>query len=425
MVTTNIKQSALPAIRPERKAIPPRFAGGANVVWQAESEAVIRGLKQARLAQEKLFSAKLFNTDVRKGGLSLEDVAGRLQTLLGIYLLQGYYAVKDDKHPWETNGRNAMIWVMTLLLQHMTKSESYGVNTLLFNPFMRQKGVLSSENTKMQNFLDRYRMKVDYLDILQDSGISINTDDLKGARTGKKALWAASWLDGNKADLIKKRFEALENMILQSEKDTDKYQKLLTDAKARQEFIKAATHVNGSTGETLINGLSKEQSAIYQSIPKFFRRINGLNLASTGLIMGATIYLIGGVAMDIVNKVISPLDKDYQGNKKKKPGEPQKPSLFAKSHPPSPNVNEASYHPTQFKYFPSHSAYPNSSYPAQSHPINFNAQQQNNQTSQSNPIPGITHNPSVSNLESSPIQFFQSYVSHRRQSTPTLPGGIY
>lgn len=394
MVTTNIKQSALPARGPAGKAIPPRFAGGANVVWKPETEAVVRGLKQAKLAQEKLFSAKIFNTDVRKGGLSLEDVAGRLQTLLGVYLLQGYYSVKDDKHPWETNGRNAMIWVMTLLLQHMTKSESYGVNTLLFNPFMRQKGVLSSEHQGTQKFLDRFRMKVDYVDILQDAGISMKSTELDGARSGKKALWAASWLDNNKAELIKKRFEALKDKAADKTKT-----------------------------------LTAEEKKIYEAIPQFFRRINGLNLASTGLIMGATIYLIGGVAMEIVNKVISPLDKDYQGNKNKQPGEPQKQSPFSKGHPPSNNANPASQHPTPFNYYPSHSAYPNSSYPGQSHPISFNSQNQsipNNQSSQSNPNQSVTtNNPSVPNLESSPIQFFQSYVSNRRQSPFTLPGGLY
>lgn len=384
MVTTNIKQSALSAQWPGGRSIPPRFAGGANTVWKAETEAVVRGLKQANWTRDKLFSAKIFNMDVRKGGLSLEDVAGRLQTLIGVYLLQGYYSIKDDKHPWETNGRNALIWVMTLMLQNMTKSESHGVNTLLFNPFMRQKGSLSFEREQFQKVIDRFRMDADYLDILQDSGISVSHDDMKGAKAGKKALWAASWLDDNKANLIKKRYEVLKEKALRGT-------------------------------------LSQEEQKIYQSIPRFFRRINGLNIASTGLIMGATIYLIGGVAMKIVNKVISPLDKDYHGNKHKQPGELQKHSPFAKSHPPSPSLNAASHTPTQFKYFPNYSAYPNSSYPGQSNRINFNSQNPNNQNTAN---PNTLFHPSVSNPDSSSIQFFQSYVSHRRQSPPTLPGGL-
>ncbi|WP_373531747.1 hypothetical protein [Vampirovibrio sp.] len=316
---------------------------------QPQQEAVVRGIRLATALKENLFGAKLFNKDVRMGGLSLEDVAGRLQTLIGVYLLQGYYAVKDDKHPWETNGRNAMIWVMTLVLQNLTKSENYGLNTLLCNPFMRQKGHLSSEMSWLQNGLDKVRMDADYLDILQDAGISIDPDEMKGARKGKKALWASSWLDANKTDLIKRRYEAL---------------------KAK---------VSTQDGKEVLSQLSREEQKIYKSIPSFFYRINAWNGLSTAIIVGSTIYLIGGVAMKIVNKVISPLDKDFDGPKNKQAGQPFKPSPFAKSHPPqSPSQSAAEANPSQ---------------------------------SSLNPTP--------------PIQFFQSYVSQRRNTPSTLSGGAY
>lgn len=355
MVTTIAKQSTLPAGRSQGRSIPPRFSGVANSLLkpQAEQEAVVRGYRLASFIKDKAFGAKLFNKDVRMGGLSLEDVAGRLQTLIGVYLLQGYYSIKDDKHPWETNGRNAMIWVMTLLLQNMTKSESYGLNTLLFNPFMRQKGYLSTENKAMQGFLDRFRMDVDYVDLLRDAGIPIKGDELKGAQAGKKALWASSWLDANKSALLKKRYESL-HQIVEEAKKSGKHKPL--------------------------EALSQEERKIYETIPKFFKRINGLNGVSTAIIMGATIYLIGGVAMRIVNKVISPLDKDFKGNKDHQPGQPPKPSLFSKGHPPQDSSNTTSPASNSF----------------------------------------------TSSSTSFPIQFFQSYVSHRRTSPhSTLPGGLY
>lgn len=355
MVTTITQYNALPFKGPRGKSIVPRFGGGAAAFakiagQQPQPEALVRGFPLANALKNNLFGAKLFNKDVRMGGLSLEDVAGRLQTLIGVYLLQGYYAVKDDKHPWETNGRNAMIWVMTLVLQNLTKSENYGLNTLLCNPFMRQKGHLSSEMAWLQNGLDKFRMDADYLDILQDAGISMSTDELKGAREGKKALWASSWLDANKTDLIRRRYESLKSRVSTQE------------------------------GKEILSQLTQEEQKIYKSIPSFFNRINSWNNLSTAIIVGSTIYLIGGVAMKIVNKVISPLDKDFDGNPNKKhPGQTSPATALANPFA-SPGFNPQA---TSFSSFP----------------------------------------PSL--IATSPIQFFQSYVSKRRSTPSTLSGGLY
>ena len=262
MVTTTLNSITLPSKRSTGKILPVRFGSGSATLAKAagpevQHEAVVRGYRFASFIKNRLLGGKLFNNDIRWGGLSLEDMASRVQTLLGVYLLQGYYAIKDDKHPWETNGRNAVIWVMTLLLQNLAKSENYGVNTLLFNPFMRQKGYLSSEMSGLQKFLDRGRMNVDYLDILQDAGIKISDDELKGARKGKKALWASSWLDANKTDLIKKRYR-------------DLHQKIQENAKALADK-KPIPHI-----------LTPLEKTIEKEIPRFFKRINGWNMASTG-----------------------------------------------------------------------------------------------------------------------------------------------
>ncbi len=353
MVTITTKYNALPPNRSEGRTASPRFAGVASSTTQGireifEPQAQVQGKRLADILA-KPFSLGVFQGDARKWGLSLEDMAGRFQTLLGVYLLQGYYSIKDDKHPWETNGRNAMIWVMTLLLQQMAKSENFGVNTLLFNPLMKQKGAHSSDIGLVQKSLDALRMDKDYLDILQDAGVSITPEELDAARKGKKALWASSWLDANKTALIKKRYDAL-------------HAKVVTPGE------KALS----------LNKLTPYERKIYEAIPGFFRRINGWNGLSTAIIMGATIYFIGGVAMRIVNKVISPLDKDFDGNKNRQPGQPPKPALFAKGKPPQN---------------PAHSLFP------------------------------ATY--SSNSSDNSSIQLFQSYVSQRRNSNPRPSGGSY
>jgi hypothetical protein len=227
-------------------------------------------------------------------------MAGRLLTLVGIYIPQGYFAYRDNKHPWETNGRNAVVWLMTLGLTSLTKSENYGVNTLLLNPIMQQKGSAVWNTHILRPFVDPLRMEVDYVDILKDAKISLSDAEKEGAAKGKKALWASSWLDTNKIEKIQNRL-----VELNAKAATEK----LTDA----------------------------EQAIQHSIPKLFRRINLFNGVSTGIITAATVYFIGGVAMKIVNKVFTPLDKNQDDQKpSKQPGIIYPPSTMVQPGMPYP-----------------------------------------------------------------------------------------
>jgi len=264
----------------------------------ASAEVAKKGVDIAHLQTAELIQRffKGCNKDVRVGGLSLEDMAGRLQTLIGVYLLQGYFAVKDQKHPCETNGRNAIVWLMTLALTSITKSENYGVNTVLLNPFMKQKGAAVRFLPFLKQPFDAVRMDVDYLDIIEKAGIKIQEKERTGALKGTKALWASSWLDANKIEKI-------------------------------QNYLSDLTLKGDS--------LTREEKLMKEAIPKFFKRINLFNILSTGIITAATVYFIGGVAMRIVNKFISPMDKDFDGNKKNKPDQAPQPALTtAPSLPP-------------------------------------------------------------------------------------------
>jgi hypothetical protein len=281
MLTTTLNPTSLPPRRAERKHPSPRFGSvAAEAVKQGVAD--IAHLKMANRIQKILDRPgfKWANNDVRVGGLSLEDVAGRLQTAIGVYLLQGYFAIKDDKHPWETNGRNAIVWLMTLALTSLTKSENYGVNTIFLNPFMKQKHTPVRFLPFLQRPFDNVRMDMDYLDIIEKCGIKISDSEKAGAMKGKKALWASSWLDANKVEKIQNKLIELNQ--------------------------------KGS--------LNESEQKLKEAIPKFFKRINAFNLASTAIITAATVYFIGGVAMRIVNKFISPLDKDFDGHKTNQPG---------------------------------------------------------------------------------------------------------
>jgi len=248
------------------------------VVKQA-TEKEIANLNIAR-QMKKIVDKLGLTKDIRAGGLSLEDIAGRLQTLIGVYILQGYYAAKEHKHPYETNGRNAVVWLMTIALPALPKSENFGVNTLLLNPIMQKKGT-ASKIPGMQNLLDKVRMDADYFDIIEKAGIKVSDAEKIGAQKGKKALWASGWLDSN-------RIEQIQNLAKELQAKVDK-----------KEVLKEG------------------EADILKSIPGFFKRVNTFNIASTAIITAATVYFIGGVAMKIVNKVFTPLDNNPAGGKDK------------------------------------------------------------------------------------------------------------
>lgn len=132
-----------PVTRDRRETIEDtRFGSGATAVSTALATEAKRDIKHMASA-EKLYRVfgKLSSIELRKFNLSLEDWAGRFLTIFGVYLPQAYFSVKEKKHVWETNGRNALVWAMTLGVYILSKSEKFGIN-LLLNEFMRPKETL-------------------------------------------------------------------------------------------------------------------------------------------------------------------------------------------------------------------------------------------------------------------------------------------
>lgn len=237
----------------------------------------------------KFFSKDVFNRDVRVGGLSLEDVAARAQTIIGVYLMQGYLAVKDHKHPWETNGRNITVWLMTTFLTQFLKNDHFGVNTLLLNPFMKPKVTDSAAIAKLgpiERWINKKRLDINYIDIVKRAGITVKDEDLAKVVAGKKSLWAS--LDTNKIDRINNLYEELNAAAKSGGKEA-------LD-KLKQE------------------GLEATDKQIFEAMPAFLRRINAFPLISTALITACTVYIIGSLAMKITYSVFAKHDKDFDPN---------------------------------------------------------------------------------------------------------------
>lgn len=269
---------------------------------------------------ERIFKAfGRLNADVRRGGMSLEDMAARTLTIFGVYLPQGVMAVKEDKHKWETNGRNAVVWTMTLGLTWLLKNEKWGLNTIL-NAFMRPRktpeqlqsyareldtqfaeqassrvspeklarlGPVKRLKTRLSEamqpvtfqmrrllkpayvltdrLVNRYRLPNDYFNILDAVGIDRPANH-------KKAFW--STLDANKLKKINNFYDDLR-------------------LRADQGMLAA------------------NEQALLKTMPSFIRRLNVFPLIATTLITAATVYLIGDVAMRIVYKFIAPFDHDF------------------------------------------------------------------------------------------------------------------
>ncbi len=340
----------------------PRFGSAAEV--KALKEAVKIGQEGvAKIANEgiadgllKFFSKGLFQRDVRVGGMSLEDMAARLQTLIGVYILQGYLSIKEKKHPWETNGRNVVVWLLTTYVVQFLKNDSFGINTLLLNPFMKPKVDYSKPVEKVAEpvkqaverkgfgklvhavleplgkllaplkpvveqigrMLDRLinplRMDINYVDILERAGVKVSESEKKAVAAGKKSLWASQ--DVNLLSRVNNLYDSLQ-------------------AKVKAEGLES---------------LSAQDQKIFKELPSFLKRVNFFPIISTALITAATVYIIGSLAMKIVYKFIAPLDKDFIPKDGKDKGQNKSPA--ATSAEAQPHISQLSIHrPRAFEAF--------------------------------------------------------------------------
>lgn len=210
------------------------------------------------------------------GGLSFEDWAARLLTIFGIYIPQGFIAIKENKHKWETNGRNALVWTMTLGLTMLVKNDKFSTNTLL-NFFMKNGQAAAAENPTagpVKRFFNKLKLNGDYFDILKSAKIDFKEADRA------KAHW--SNLDKNVMDTI-------------------------------------GLHLKELAAKT---GISDAEKSFLKLANKFVFRRNLFNVLSTGIITLLTMYVIGRFAMELVFRFIAPLDHDFDPARSKPGAKP-------------------------------------------------------------------------------------------------------
>lgn len=272
---------------------------------------------------------RLFSNDLRMRGLSMEDVAARSLTLFGLYIPQGFLSIKDQRHPYETNGRNALMWTLSVFLTQFLKNKGFGVNSLFLNPLMIEKSQLTTFDRQadipkdagffirtihrtmkppinwVQRQLNRaFGMDGDYLAVLKDAGIDVNKKDIPNAMMGITAPWAD--LDNNKIDLINHRYSELKKLV-------------------QKDGLEALSKLESPLPE-----------AVYRAYPKVLKRLNIFPVISTSIIAAVTIYVIGGLAMIPVYKFIAPLDKDFDAEAYRRSREKKKNGSKAKNPPSSP-----------------------------------------------------------------------------------------
>lgn len=327
-----VERPAIPLLNlPQGRRNNLRFQGAPQQLAKELGETAVReaGDQVAKIANigfaEKIF--KIFgrlNADVRQGGLSLEDMAARLLTVIGIYIPQGYLSIKENKHKWETNGRNVVVWTMTLGLTWLLKNDKWGTNTLL-DKFMHPKVAEDQTRGLIDRLINKVRLPVDYVDILKAADLVEKDFAPKGAYWSK--------LDANKLSKINNFFD---------------------DLKARAQ--KGALGEIEVIDKKLVNGEMKNvtrkiaEKEILEALPGFIKRMNIFPLVSTTLITAATVYIIGDIAMRIVYKFIAPFDHDFDPDrvKKKKSGNAQPASASAAS----PAMRSISMHqPRAFQAF--------------------------------------------------------------------------
>jgi hypothetical protein len=289
MLTATTIKPAVPPKKVELASSLPRFGAAAPA---QVGEALVGNIKHLQLADWVYNTAGRVPKDPRIGNLSIQDISSRVNVLLAVYVPALYFSLHPKKkHFWETNGRNVLLWFITLAIALATKSKRFGFNQFL-DPFMAKK---TNQAGAWQKVLNKFRPDYNYQDLLKNAGLS-----------SRHASWVDVSGDNNALETLKMKVEQL------AQKAKDK----------------------AKTGATL----EPAEKELMENIPKFMNRLTGIRLASTGLNMLLTITIIGILAMEVVFRVIAPLDPDFDASKfrnrnKKQAGSGPQPSGFSVGNP--------------------------------------------------------------------------------------------
>lgn len=221
----------------------------------------------------------LGNTDWRKGNLSMTDFASRASLLCAWYVPQTIISIRHQTHPWENFGRNLTVFLMTLGILSYTKNDRYSLNTLVFDRWMKPA-----------------KLGGDYFELLKTAGIDFCENDRK------KAFWTK--LDFN-------QIAKLDDFVGKLQPDT-----------AVDALLPWEQRVLGKLSQT-------DKQRLHALGTRFLKRLNGLKLASTGLIVVALALLVGQLAMEFVFRTFARLDKDFNPEEFKQRRFSDKPAVAA------------------------------------------------------------------------------------------------
>jgi hypothetical protein len=277
--------------------------------------ALVSDIKHIGIAERLYKKSGRIQINTNIWGFSFQDFASRCNLLIAVYLPALFFSLyPHKKHFWETNGRNALMWITNIGIIFLTKHPKYGVNAI-FNRFMQPKGtkLIHPDGAKLiqaknkvghffANFInpvadqvakysakllnhkffiktaDLFRPNYSFYELLKTSGLKVTTEDI----AKKEPLWGK--LDHNQVEQLKMMRE------------------------------KAKTALE--TGGKLPGKITRQEAeALVKNVRNFTTRLGGMNLATTAVNILATVYVIGILAMDIVFRFIAPWDKDFDRKK--------------------------------------------------------------------------------------------------------------
>jgi hypothetical protein len=315
--------SSTKPVPPSFKPVPPyklpiRFAGSSSSLLSQGVSQITHG-KVASKIQNWFGHISL---EEKPFGLSRQDVTSRVNTGVAVYLPALYFSlVPEKKHFLETNGRNLLIWGVTLGLTLLTKSPKYGINPPLTYLFMNPKNYRPKpgKNSISQLFtqgvkqpLERlsrpFRPDYNYFDLLEH----LHPEKKYPPDKRHDAVWSSVNRNSNLKAALQSRFK---NIVKVVDKNV---------------IVK-----NPDQLRTLANHLKVSPERATRVLNDFTSRMTNLTLFGSIINTILTCTVLGIWVMKIVFKYIAPLDPDF--TPKDKPTAKSTPASFSSSNKPSPD----------------------------------------------------------------------------------------
>jgi hypothetical protein len=237
--------------------------------------------------------------NMRVGGLSIEDFTNRLMVWT-IYIPQGIMAIKYKQHPFETWGRNIIIWLGMLGVNIVGKHPKYGFNAG-FNALMTPKEKLAPlpqsiteragfffKNPRqiLNHLANPFRIDRNYLEIAREAGVNLKKVGVKGnlAEAVKGAVW--------------------------SKFDVNEHEKILGFADILLERAEKA-------GGSRLKARLTEQAQLVKKVAFRISAMKYLSVAAAAILMSV---FVGVFLQKLVFMFIAPLDKKLVPTTKLKTG---------------------------------------------------------------------------------------------------------